>query len=171
MFSPPRRGGDLIPQRSETGECSAAARRHHERRLVRARCASQGSRMVTQIFTRTSMASAFLPSACAPSTSGLQCPRVRMIAAYGVRRRCAAIIRLMSAFACFTSFLSGGDSTSEWSIRWRVVQHRSRCDYFGSAQLAPAYAIAQRQNELEVRAHVARTDHSVRQKEVQQLCA
>src|SRR5918996_934429 len=54
-----------------------------------------------------------------------------------------------------TSFLSVGDSASERPIGWRVVQDRSRCDDFRSAQLSAAYAIAQGQNEHDVRAHVA----------------
>jgi len=41
-----------------------------------------------------------------------------------------------------TGFLRIGDSASERPIRWRVVQYRSGCDYFGPAQLTAAYAIA-----------------------------
>src|SRR5688572_1251447 len=71
----------------------------------------------------------------------------------------------------FTSVLSVGDSASERPVRRRTVQYRTRCDYFGSAELVAAYTIAQWQNEVRVRTHVARADHSIRQIELQRLRA
>jgi hypothetical protein len=78
----------------------------------------------------------------------------------------AALLEIPDSFA---SFPSVRHRPAERPVRWRVVQDRPRGDDFRPAQLAAADAIAQRENKVEVRTHVARAGYSVGEIEIERL--
>ena len=65
---------------------------------------------------------------------------------------------------CLAGLPGVGDVAPERPVRRAVVENGSGRDDFGPEQLAAVDAVAQRQDEVNVGTHVARTDHAVRHK-------